>query len=159
MAAVRKDVHGPLAEGPTCFNRLMAGVAVFTRTSADAVLPVPPFVEVTLPVTLFFNPVVAPVTVTLKVQFPFAAIVPPVNAIVLEAAVVVKLFVPPQALKVPSAMVKPSGKTSVTATPVKAVEVFGFVMVKFNVVVLPVKMGLAVNDFEMTGGATTVREA
>ena len=129
-----------------------------TKTSAVAVLPVPPFVDVTFPVVLVFKPTVVPVTVTLNVQLPFAAIVPPVRAIVPVALVVVRLFVPPHASNVPSATVKPAGSTSVTATPVNAVDVFGFVMVKFNVVVLPVKMGFAVKDLFISGGATTVSE-
>lgn len=59
-----------------------------TVTDALAVLPVPPFVEVTAPVVLFFRPAVVPVTVILNVQLPPAASTPPVNAIVSGAVVV-----------------------------------------------------------------------
>ena len=77
--------------------------------------------------------------VTLNVQVLLAAIEPPVNAMVLVAAVVVRLFVPLQAEEVELAMDKPDGSTSVKATPVRAVEVFGLEMVKLKEVVLPVR--------------------
>lgn len=64
---------------------LMEGGAT-TVMDALAVLPVPPFVEATLPVTLFFSPPVAPVTVTLNAHVPFAAIDTPVREIVSGAA-------------------------------------------------------------------------
>src|SRR4030095_16143487 len=136
----------------------MRGAGSLTNTSAVAVLPVPPFVDVTLFVVLVFKPAVEPVTVTLNVQEPLAAIVPTDNAIVPVPAVVVILFIPPQALKVPVATVKPAGKTSVNATPVSAVPVFGLLIVNVSVVVLPVKMGFAVNALLMTGGSITVSE-
>ena len=47
------------------------------------------------PLTLLYCPSVVPVTVTSMVQLLPAASDPPVNAIVLVAAVVVKLLVPP----------------------------------------------------------------
>jgi len=140
----------------TLFVLLTVKSGATTVIEALAVLPVPPFVEVTLPVKLFFTPSPLPVTVTLKVQLPFAAIVPPVKAIVPVTAVVVKLFVPPHTLAVPSTTDKPRGKTSVNATPVKAVAVFGLVIVKLRVVVLPSGTVAAPNDFEIEGGATTV---
>ena len=49
---VREDVHGPLELVPTCFNMLIAGAGSFTNTFAVAVLPVPPLVEVIVPVVL-----------------------------------------------------------------------------------------------------------
>ena len=96
--------------------------------------------------------------VTLNEQLPPAAIVVVFNnAIVLVAAVVVRLFVPPQTENVPSAMDRPDGKTSVKATPIKAVDVFGLSRLKLRVVVFPVKMGFAVNDLAIIGGSITVR--
>jgi len=118
-----------------------------------AVLPVPPFVEVTAPVVLFFTPAVEPVTVTLNVQLPLAAIEPPLNAIVSGAVVV---NVPPHWVVEEAATVKPAGRVSVTATPVKAVPAFGFVIVKLNVVVPFNRMVAAPNDLLIEGGATTV---
>ena len=146
-----------MAEGPTCFNRLMAGAGSFTSTLAVAVLPVPPLVEVTLPVVLIFSPVLLPVTVTLKLQLPPAAIDPPLKAITPVAAVVVR--VPPHWDVDESATVSPAGRVSVNATPVRAVEGFGLLIEKIRLVVSPVKMGFAVKDLAMTGGATTVSEA
>ena len=63
-----------------------------TVMSADAALPVPPLVDVTLPVMLCFGPDVVPVTVTLNVQLPPAEIVAPVRAIRL---LLVTVSVPP----------------------------------------------------------------
>lgn len=48
-----------------------------TLSVAEAVLPCPPLVEVTLPVVLFFVPTVVPVTLTLIVHELPAASVPP----------------------------------------------------------------------------------
>jgi hypothetical protein len=128
-----------------------------TVTDAFAVLPVPPFVDVTLPVKLFCAPAVTPVTVTLKVQLPLAAIVPPLSDTSRVAAVV--MSVPPHCAEVESATDNPTGKVSVNVTPVNAVPVFGFVMVNDNVVV-PFKATVAApNDLLIEGGATTVTEA
>ena len=97
-------------------------------------------------------------TETLNGQLPPAAIVVVFNnAIVLVAAVVVRLFVPPHTENVPSATDRPNGKTSVKATPLKAVDVFGLSRLKLRVVVFPVKMGFAVNDLAIIGGSITVR--
>ena len=54
---------------------------------------------------------------------------------------------------------KPAGKLSVNATPLSAVLAFGLLILKVRRVVLPVKMGLAVNDLAMTGGSITVNDA
>ena len=70
---------------------IVGGVA--TVKLAVAVLPVPPFVEVTFPVVLVNCPAAAPVTVTLNWHWLFAAIVAPVKAIPVGAVVV---SVPPQ---------------------------------------------------------------
>jgi hypothetical protein len=135
----------------------MAGCGSFTRTEAVAVLPVPPLVEVTLPVVLVLRPVVLPVTVRLKLQLPPAAMEPPLRAISPVAAVVVS--VPPHWEVDESATVSPAGSVSVNATPVRAVEELGLLIENVRLVVLPVKIGLAVKDLPMTGGATTVSVA
>ena len=70
---------------------IVGGVA--TVKLAEAVLPVPPLVEVTLPVVLVNWPAAAPVTVTLNWHWLFAAMVAPVKAIPVGAVVV---SVPPQ---------------------------------------------------------------
>jgi len=58
----------------------MVGGATTAR-EADEVLPVPPFVEVTLPVVLVEVPAVLEVTVAVTVQLPLVARDPPVNFI------------------------------------------------------------------------------
>ena len=60
---------------------------------AEAVLPVPPLVELTLPVVLVYCPETVPVTVTLNWHWLLTAIVAPVSAIPVGAVVV---SVPPQ---------------------------------------------------------------
>ena len=157
MAAVRKDVHGPLAVGPTCFNMLMRGVGSFTSTSAVEVLPVPPLVELTV-TELALTPVVVPCTLTEIVQDALAARLTPVKLIVPVPAVAVA--VPPHVFDKPLgvATTNPDGRVSVKFTPVKAEEVFGLLIVKDRLVELPVKMGFAVKDLAITGGSITVSE-
>src|SRR4029077_11115874 len=89
-------------------------------TLDDAVFPVPPFVEVTFPVVLFFTPEVVPVTFTVSVQVLLTAIVPPVSGTLPDPATAVG--VPPQVLVSPLgvATTKPAGRVSVNATPVSA---------------------------------------
>src|SRR5581483_5878385 len=125
-----------------------------TVVDALAVFPVPPLVEDTLPVVLFFKPSVEPVTVTLKVQVPLGAMLAPLKAIALVAAVVAS--VPPHCDAEESGTVNPAGSVSLNATPVSVVVVFGFVIVKLNVVVSPRLNDTAPKDLEIEGGATTV---
>src|SRR6266853_736268 len=100
---------------------------------ADAVFPVPPFVEVTLPVVLVYWPDAAPVTVTLNWHWLLIAIVAPVSAMPV-GAVVVK--VPPQTVAEALATVRPVGSVSVKATPVSgSTFAAGLVMVKVREVV------------------------
>src|SRR6478609_8080374 len=104
-----------------------------TLKFADAVLPVPPFVEVTLPVVLVNWPAAAPVTVTENWHWLLAAIAAPVRAMPVGAVVV---SVPPQTVAEALATVKPVGSVSVNATPVRATAfAAGFVMVKVSEVV------------------------
>ncbi len=127
-----------------------------TVKEALAVFPVPPFVEVTLPVVLFFTPVVVPVTSTEMLQEPPAAIEPPLK--VSEVSPTAGANVPPQVLLEfgVAATCKPAGRASVKATPVSAVPAFGFVSVKVSVVV-PFKATVAApKDLVIEGGAITV---
>jgi len=125
-----------------------------TVTLADAVLPVPPLADVTLPVKLFFTPAVAPLTVTLKVHVPPGAIDAPLSEIVRVAATVVT--VPLQAAKLASTMLSPAGRTSVKATPVSVVEEFVLVIVNVRVDVLPTGIEVGLNDLLIEGAPTTV---
>jgi hypothetical protein len=90
-------------------------VGVFTTNVPDAAFPVPPSVEVTTLVVLILEPLVTPVTGTLKVQAPFAASEPPVKEIEPGAVVV---SVPPQVGVGPlAATATPDGNGSVKLMP------------------------------------------
>ena len=69
-------------------NALVIDGGVATVKLAEAVLPVPPLVEVTFPVVLVYCPEAAPVTVTLNWHCEFTGIVAPVKAIPVGAVVV-----------------------------------------------------------------------
>jgi len=119
-------------------------------------LPVPPLVELTLPVVLSLEPEVVGVTFTLTAHELLAAIPPPLRLMeVLPAAAV---NVPPHVLLALGtvATCRPAGKGSLTATPLKAVPVFGLVMVKVRVEVPPTAVVVGEKALLMLGGATTV---
>lgn len=126
-----------------------------TFNVADAVLPVPPFVEVTAPLVLGYVPPPA-VTLTVTVQELFAVMVPPAN--VTEVDVLLK--VPPQVVVGALATVRPVGNESVNPTPVSENTLFGFVIVKVKVGAgSPTVIELGENDLIMDGGAITFRVA
>src|SRR5216684_3073989 len=132
---------------------VMVGAAATVRF-AEAVLPVPPLVEVTFPVVLVNWPEAAPVTVTENWHWLLVAIVAPVSAIPV-GAVVVK--VPPQTVAEALATVKPVGSVSVKATPVKATPfAAGLVIVKVKDVVAFRAMFAGLNTLAIDGGATTL---
>ena len=138
-------------------NALLMVGGVATVKLADAVLPVPPLVEVTFPVVLVNCPAAAPVTVTLNWHWLFAAIVAPESAIPVGAVVV---SVPPQTVEVPLATVSPVGSVSLNATPVRATALAaGLVIVKVSDVVAFSAMLLGLKTFAIEGGATTLIEA
>ena len=89
-----------------------------TDTIALAVFPVPPSVDVTLPVVLVLTPFVVPDTLTDTVQLAPAASVPAVRLTDDEPPTAVG--VPPHVLAKPgvAATTSPAGKVSVNATPV-----------------------------------------
>ena len=116
----------------------MDAVWSFTTSEPEAVLPLPPSVDVTAVVVLFFVPAVAPVTVTLNVQLLFAASDPLEKDIVLGAVVDSE---PPQVVVGPlAATVRPAGKVSVNPMPDSELDIFGLVMLKDNAEVLTVKI-------------------
>ena len=100
---------------------------------ALAVFPVPPFVDVTLPVVLFWTPAVVPVTLTDNVQLLLAGTVPPAR--LTEPATAVG--VPPQVLvKFGVAAASPAGSVSVNAAPTRLIMFeFGFCTVNVSDVV------------------------
>lgn len=127
---------------------------------AVAVLPVPPFVALTVPVVLTCVPAVTPVTFTENEHEPLAATLPPVKVTLEEPAAPVT--VPPQEPFSPFgvATTKPEGKLSVNATPVSATPFAGgLVIVKVRDVEPPNPMLAAPNALAMTGGLATVRFA
>jgi len=105
-----------------------------TVTLADAVLPVPPSFEVTLPVVLFFTPAVVAVMLTETMQVPLAATVPPEKVKVVSPALGAN--VPHGALAFGGvATCRPAGNASVKPIPVSAVPEFELVKVNANVAV------------------------
>jgi hypothetical protein len=128
-----------------------------TLRFAEAALPVPPLVEVTLPVVLVYWPAAAPVTVTANWHWLFAAMVAPVKAIPVGEVVV---SVPPQTVADAFATVSPAGSVSVKATPVSATAfAAGFVIVNVSEVVAFKAMLLGLKALAIDGGATTLIEA
>src|SRR5438874_953165 len=137
-------------------NLVMVG-GVATVKLAVAVLPVPPLVEVTLPVTLVNWPACVPVTVTLNWHWLLILIVAPDSAMPVGAVVV---SVPPHTVAEALATVSPVGSVSVNATPVSAtVFAAGLVMVKVNEVVPFNGMPAGLNTLAMEGDATTASTA
>jgi len=107
----------------------MTGGSGVIVTLAFAVLPVPPWVEVTLTL-LFFVPSALPVTLTVIVhELPGVAMLPPDNVTVPDPAVAVA--VPPHPFVNPFgfATVKPAGKESLKAIPVSAPGFAGGLMI------------------------------
>ena len=123
---------------------------------ADAVLPVPPSVEVTAPDVLLLSPDVAPFTFAAKVHVPFAGRVAPDRLTVPEPAVAV-IVPPPHDPDTPLGVTaNPAGNGSLNPTPDRAVA-FGLLIVKLNDVVPLNGIEPAPNALEMDGGAATVR--
>jgi len=134
---------------------IVGGVA--TDRFAVAVLPVPPLVELTLPVVLTKLPEAVPVMFTVSVQVLLTAIVPPVSETLPEPATAVA--VPPHVLVSPLgvATTRPAGKVSVNATPVSATALpAGLVIVKVNDVVPFNGIAAAPKALTIEGGATTL---
>ena len=105
-------------------------------------------------------PATTPVTLTLKVQAPLAAIVAPVSTMLCDTAtaVIVPLpHVPVSPLGVDT--VNPAGKESEKATPLRAMDSLGLVIVKMSIVEPPSPMDAAANDMAMFGGVATIRVA
>ena len=154
MAA--NEVHGPDEVDETCFRIFMDGFGSLTSKVAEAVLPLPPFVDEITLVTLFLAPAVVPVTVTLNVQLLFALSVPPLKLMVSGAEVI---KVPPHCAVDESVTVTPEGRTSVKAIPFKVVLALGLVTMNLRLVVLPVWIGVGEKDLVRLGGAITVNES
>jgi hypothetical protein len=112
---------------PVGLNPLVIDGGATTARDADAVPPVPPSVEETVPVVLALAPAVVPVTLTENVQELLAAMVPPERPIVpapAAAVIVPEPHVPDSPLGVETT--KPAGSVSLKATPEAATVVLAF---------------------------------
>ncbi len=135
---------------------VMVGAAATVRF-AEAVLPVPPLVEVTFPVVLVNWPEAAPVTVTLNTHWLLTAMVAPERAMPVGEVVV---SVPPQTVAEALATVRPVGSVSVNATPVRGSGfAAGLVMVNCREVVAFSAIVDGLNTLAIDGGAFTFRIA
>ena len=108
-------------------NTLAIEGGATTLTLAEAVPPVPPFVEVTFPVVLFCVPAAVPVTFTENVQEVLAARDAPDKLMAFVPCVAV--IVPPPQLPVSPfgvEMTRPAGSVSLNAIPASAVVVLLF---------------------------------
>ena len=124
------------------FSAIVEGLNTFaidggasTLTLAEAVPPVPPSVEVTLPVVLFCSPAAMPVTFTENAQEVLGASVAPLRLITFVPAVAV-IVPPPQDPVRPFGVetTRPAGSVSLKPTPVSATVVLLFWMVKLRLV-------------------------
>ena len=108
---------------------VFVGVSVGPSTVmlAKAAFPVPPLVEVMLPLVLFLTPDVMPlIPPAVRKHDPPAATVPPVMLMVsVPTNIAVPLQLPLKPLGVPT--INPDGKVSVNDTPVRAVPALGLV--------------------------------
>ena len=157
---VKVSVVVPFSGMVEGLNALAIDGGATTLMLAVAVPPVPPSVEVTLPVVLVCCPAAMPVTLTENVQEALAAIVPPLRLITFVPAVAVIVpapHVPVRPFGVETT--RPAGSVSLKPTPVSATVVFGLVMVKLSEVEPFSGMLAAPKAFAMVGGATTVMEA
>ena len=138
---------------------IVGGASALTCSDADAVPPVPPSVDTTLPVTLFIVPTAFAVMLTANVHALFPARLAPVRLTVEDPAVAVMLPPPhepvsPLGLDTP----RPAGRLSLNAIPV-SVDAFGFVSVKVSDVEPNCGTDAAPKALAIAGGANTVRVA
>src|SRR5215470_15731142 len=139
----------------------MVRLACATVSVAEAVLPVPPFVELTGPLVLLNVPGTALVTFTATVQELATAIVPPLRVMLPEPAVAVTVP-PPQLPDKPLGVATTTfaGRLSLNATPSsETVFAAGLVMVKVSVETPLAPITLGLNALAIEGGATTEMEA
>jgi len=152
---VRVDIP-PTAMVEGLKDLLIEGGATTVMVAVLLVLPVPPSVELIVPVVLLWSPAVAPVTGTLKLQLaPGLAIDAPVSVILPVEFTVVS--VPLQVAVGPeSATVNPEGSVSVKVIPVRGLPfgLFGLCIVKFRFTKPPSGTVEEAKDFETEGGLT-----
>ena len=136
---------------------LVIAAAVPTVRLAVAALPVPPLVELIVPVVFVNGPSAVAVTFTERAQEEFAATVAAASETLPDPASAVTT--PPQELASPFGVATtiPAGSASVNATPVSAtVFAAGFVIVNVSEVDPFNETLAAPNAFAIEGGASTV---
>src|SRR5882724_5729541 len=128
-----------------------------TGRLADAVPPVPPSVDVTLPVVLFCVPAAMPVTFTANVQDALAVRLAPDRLITFVACVSVIAPLPQLPVK-PFGVetIRPVGSASLNATPVSGVAMLLFWIVKVREVEPFSGIEATPNALMITGGPATV---
>jgi hypothetical protein len=157
---LKVNVVVPFRETLAAPNAFVIAGALATVRFAEAVLPVPPLVALTLPVVFVNWPDAVAVTFTVIVQVLLEAAVPPVNETLPDPAVAVA--VPPQVLVNPLGVATtiPAGNVSVNATPVSATALAaGFVIVKVSEVIPFRTTVVGLNALAIDGGATTLMDA
>jgi hypothetical protein len=137
-------------------NALVKAGGWVTAILAEAVLPLPPSVEVTALVVLFSVPVAMAETFTAKVHAALAARVAPVRVTLPDPAVAA-IVPPPQLPERPLgvATTRPAGSVSVNPIPLRELAVLGLDRAKVSEVV-PFNATLAAPKvFEIVGGWVT----
>jgi hypothetical protein len=134
-------------------NALLIVGGLPTTSVALAVLPWPPFVELTAPVVLIFVPTVVPCTCIANAHGTLTV------AFAKDTPAAVTVTIPPQTGADVVVAVTPGGNRSENETPVKVVDAFGLVIKKFSCVVPFSATADGAKNFEICGGATTVRSA
>jgi hypothetical protein len=146
----------------------LEGTNISTRTGgpkttilAVAVPPVPPSVELMVPVVLTWFPELIPVTLMENEHEPFGGNVPPERVTKDWPEMLPVCAVPPHAPKLPTVGVidTPLGKVSPNAIPVSATVGSGLVILNVRLVVPRIGMVAAPNALAMVGGPTTAMEA
>lgn len=134
--------------------------AARTSRDADAVFPVPPLPEVTLPVVLTFVPAVTPLTLTENTQELDDAIVAPDRITLPDPATAVMTPLPQEPVTpFGVSTTSPAGKVSLKATLVDDTVELGLSMVNVKLVVPLTERLAAPKAFAIDGGATTVTVA
>jgi len=120
---------------------------------AEALKPLPPWVEVTRLVVLFWEPLAVAKRLTIKLQVAAAASDPPDRLTLFDPAVAA--IVPPPQLPVRPlgvATSRPAGRVSVKPIPVREAPVLGLDRTKVSEVLPFTVTWAAPNDFEIVGG-------
>lgn len=150
-----KEVVPPIGIAEAPKPLLIVGGAATLRVAVLLARPVPPLVELTLPVVFGNTPAVAAVTFTLSVQLPAAATVPPVKEMLPEPAAAVGVPAHVFVIFGVEATTIPVGKVSVKAMPVwDTVLAAGLAIVKVSEVDAPTPMPFAPNALLIVGDET-----